>query len=135
MNISIICFGIVFLALSLCFSVHADDPNCTPPISTRVDGCSGPVPFQEIFTDACNKHDICYSTPAPDKNNRVAHKNSCDDAFLNNMKRGCYNAYTSTLDPRRYDCLGAALNVYQAVSQFGGASFAGGQKWADEHCQ
>lgn len=106
-----------------------DCPNRTangnPP---SVDGCSAPIPvaeifFQTSFTEACNEHDICYSTCR-------TQKAVCDSNFNTAMDNHCESTYPSllrTISPAAAEayesCLNAKLLYYAAVSNAAPADY------------
>ncbi|MCK4762994.1 MAG: hypothetical protein KAW12_12425 [Candidatus Aminicenantes bacterium] len=89
---------IIFITLFFLFSCFAFTGNSTPkPTPTpkpspkpKPNGCgsgwNAPIvpdkPFGSDFTDACNKHDTCYSTPGKSKK-------ECDNQFNKNMGKVC----------------------------------------------
>ena len=88
------------------------------------DGCSSPK-FQNWlnnqFRDACNLHDLCYSTPGISKRH-------CDRWFWKNMQQTC------ALQGKSGRCKGTAYGVYVAVVVFGSSSFNNAQNWANKNC-
>ncbi|XP_076467226.1 uncharacterized protein LOC143298292 [Babylonia areolata] len=104
--------AVVVVVSVMVTSVHAD--VCDNP--AYVNGCSIPfgitLPFQELFTASCNRHDVCYGCGAMFGKNKVL----CDNSFLSNMKLAC-----ARIDPLAYKvCTSFAEDVYyRAVALFG----------------
>lgn len=99
--------------------------NGKPP---SFNGCSAPIPVAEIFfgtsfTDACNAHDICYSTC----NNK---KSVCDSNFNTAMAAHCSSTYPLPLrliNPKageEYEkCTTAQILYYAAVANANPAGY------------
>jgi hypothetical protein len=90
----------------------------------RADGCSSPIfkkDVDSLFNEACNVHDMCYSTPGVSKSN-------CDSEFLNNMLVEC------SVHPAGGACSGIAAVAAAAVSAAGKSAWDNDQKWANKQC-
>ena len=70
-----------------CFGRFSCEGHCDA--DTYTNGCSVPLgldtPFKKTFTEACNKHDICYGCGYHFKWSRA----DCDASFLRDMKILC----------------------------------------------
>jgi len=92
----------------------------------NVDGCHSAVDFahkvgiiklstsKELFTPACNSHDVCYDC--------LKGKRYCDNKFLNDMKFFCSKKY-SLADPTYGKCVHDAELFYTGVVLKGGSSY------------
>jgi len=108
------------------------DDGCPPNHEEwvkRGDGCSASIfkkGVDKLFNQACNLHDMCYSTPG-------AEKSTCDFQFLKNTTEECN--YYATLGTPPAACYEVASAAYAAVVTLGNPSFEGGKKWANENCK
>ncbi|MBD1841189.1 hypothetical protein H6F78_19565 [Coleofasciculus sp. FACHB-64] len=89
--------------------------------NSSTNGCSY-VPDRVLgvfsFGQACNNHDICYSSGSG-----ISRK-VCDDRFLQEMQQYCNNTY-SWYNPQRWPCRGLARTYYEAVKQFSKSYYNG----------
>lgn len=72
-----------------------------------------PMPFRSEFTEACNKHDVCYSCGFVRNWSRA----QCDDRFHSDMIEACKCKFSSSL--QRIPCLAAAAAYYKGVQTVG----------------
>ncbi|MBT8420826.1 MAG: hypothetical protein KJO08_08210 [Gammaproteobacteria bacterium] len=114
-------------AVSLPGLSECPEPQCCPTQwKERPDGCSVPVDVPvlrgEFFRQACDAHDLCYSSPGHSRQ-------VCDDWFLDHMLTLC-------ADDADYEqiCVGEAIAFYVGVRVGGAAGFTDGQAWVKEHC-
>ena len=92
-------------------------PGCDPynPPLLVTDGCSVPIvgsallsinqQYGDIFRGACDKHDICYGTPA-------AVKTDCDDKLAIDMINGAASVMTTS------DFLAAASTIHRQAALY-----------------
>lgn len=99
-------------------------PNPCFPYYEPVNGCSTPGGISlgwgnnELFRDACNKHDICYATPGNTKR-------YCDDELLREMLRICENG-------SRF-CSSWAQGYYKGVNSGGQDAYDAAQRQQREY--
>lgn len=116
----------------------SDGGNCD--VSTRADGCSNPLNDditqwgKEIFKNACDQHDRCYSGPVASTNPTfLPARKQCDDNFWNDMGGVCDNIDALS----KVDCLtvrstwGTAINAAPMTFH---TAFRNNQAWATENC-
>jgi hypothetical protein len=113
--------------------------GCLDAIRSRADGCSVPSGVSPItaFTEACNRHDICYATPGQTKAR-------CDTAFYDAMSRVNTGECKSikvirggiiipSNEPNLL-CASAAIAYYTAVVNFGQNAYNDGQEAVRRSC-
>lgn len=99
------------------------------PISIGIDGCSMNVigivdknflgfgDISTFFRDACNYHDMCYST-------KGATKSRCDTEFHKRLLQKCHDNFYGNI-VRHPHCKIVAESMRSAVREFGGESWSG----------
>ncbi len=99
--------------------------------AARADGCSGPM--EPRYTEACNQHDICYSTLGRSKE-------ECDKKFKDDVFAVCIGPLGNigrvlTFGLGDASCEGFSAIVRQVVIDHGSKGYQEDQKWARENCQ
>jgi hypothetical protein len=88
------------------------------PYDSSKNYCSAPWfawnPYEGSWNFGCYRHDVCYGSQLGRK--------YCDVRFWKDMANVCRNNY-DWYDPRRYDCLADARELYYAVRQFGDSHY------------
>jgi hypothetical protein len=109
-------------------------------VRTQMDGCSVPdfVPGsdwgKEIFKDACDEHDRCYSGPVASTDpNYLPARKQCDDNFWNDMGGVCDDDIYPVECHTMRSLWGDAMNAYMGRKNFDTA-FRDNQAWATENC-
>lgn len=109
---------------------------CPQAFQNRMDGCSNPLKdpgtlmYNDVFHQACNQHDVCYSTLG-------LRKEKCDIDFYMNMMFTCDNYYRGAENAlQRGACKSAALTYFSAVSGTpqGKKAYDDDQDWAKRCC-
>ncbi len=100
-------------------AMRAKFPKSSFPYYAPPNGCSTPIDLSlnVLFREACNNHDICYTTPGRPKS-------VCDDKFLVEMSRMC-ESEISVLDTLCQT--ESALIYYKAVDEFGNSNYDAAQ--------
>jgi hypothetical protein len=87
------------------------------PYKSGKDYCSNPWwawnPFEGDWQPACYNHDVCYGSQLGRK--------YCDSTFWRETTSVCRKYWL--VDPRRYACLGFAIDWYAAIRAFGAGSY------------
>jgi hypothetical protein len=88
-------------------------PKSCFPYYEPVDGCSAPDSWKlkkwnGVFESACNKHDICYTTPGNTKE-------LCDHQMLRNMLEICTHTSDFPSQKERKDCESSAEGYYDGL--------------------
>jgi hypothetical protein len=99
-------------------------PDSSFPYYEPANGCSNPLDFGDwnrVFENACNNHDICYTTPGNIKEH-------CDSQMLREMLRICATMPNSS-------CTTFAERYYFGIDEFGQSAYSAAQSQQSKYIE
>lgn len=95
--------------------------GCGPEFSKVIQNI--PFAFRNLFTPACNRHDVCYGCGKTNGYTRSA----CDWAMYNDMQRACNDVFHKMSLPHTFDrvrCHLRANSIKNILDTLGGSAFS-----------